>query len=244
MKTSLPDATPSRWDALVSILDPMTPLNANMAAALLGRRELGIEYAQEGDEDFIPHAPSAMGRIFRLGDVLVAAGEDPQSLEGGRCISREEAEAAMANRIGPPAAWFDPEQYTSADEAKKAKAESALMLSLFGAHAVPRRGRGRPSKRGQEAEAQAKGARLHRLKGFATLGDFVLNASPEDVWIVAKTLDGRPYDFLDALLADNHAPWQAMTLFEYLDAIRTGAKRDADEVFSSDEGTQIAGEMR
>lgn len=235
--------TPSRWDALVKILDPMTPLTANNAAVLLGRNELDIEYAHEGDDDFIPYEPSAIGRIFRLGDILVAAGEDPQSLEGGKCISREDAVAAMANRVGPSAAWFDPEEYLSIEEATKARAESSLMLSLFGAHAVPKRGRGRPSKKKQEAEARAMGARMHRLSGFATLGDFVLNGFPEDVWIVAKPADGRPYDFLDALLAGDNVPWQTMTLIEYLDAIRSGAETDAGMEHAGHEADDIAAAM-
>ena len=238
-----PTMQPSRWDALVKILDPMTPLTASMAAALLGRKELDLEYAAEGDPEFIAHEPTDRGRCFRLGDVLVAAGEDPLTLEGGKAMSREDAEAAMTRRVGPPAKWFNAEDYASEAEARKAKAESGLLLSLLGAGTVPKRPRGRPSEKRMEAEAAKMGGRIHRLKGFATLGDFVLNALPNDVWIVAKPAGGRPYDFLDALLAGDNVPWQTMTLTEYLDAIRDGARSDAGTEFACDEAEKIASAM-
>ena len=55
----------------------MTPLNANMAATLLGKSEIDLEHAPEGEPGFITHEPSGAGRCFRLDDVW------PQAKPGG-----------------------------------------------------------------------------------------------------------------------------------------------------------------
>lgn len=63
---------PSAWDLLTKIFDPMTPLDAAQVGALMGRRHLDVEYVGDDEPGFIPYEPSSLGRVFRLGDVVLA----------------------------------------------------------------------------------------------------------------------------------------------------------------------------
>ena len=66
----------------------MTPLNVNMAATLLGKSEIDLEHAPEGEPGFITHEPSGAGRCFRLDDVWPHV--KPGGMEWGAAMSREE----------------------------------------------------------------------------------------------------------------------------------------------------------
>ena len=115
-----PSALPSAWDLLTKIYDPMMPLSAAQVGALMGRRDLDLEYVEDDSPNFIPYEPSPLGRVFRLGDVVLALDPDAE-IEGHHVMAREEAEAALAGRVGKPnpPAWFHPEDYRSAEESVK-----------------------------------------------------------------------------------------------------------------------------
>ena len=202
---------PSAWDLLTKIYDPMSSLNAAQVSAMLGRDEMALEYAEEGSPDFVPYEPSPLGRVFRLGDVLQAL--DPSAeIDGHHAMAREDAEAALAKRVGQPnpPAWFNPEDYPSAEQAVKSRATMDLILMGLTSRPEPiRNKRGNPSagKAKADAAARAAGHHVHRLRGFVSLADLVLNGHLDDEWIFAKRPGQRPYDFLDSLAVGDGAPW-------------------------------------
>ena len=243
-----PAVIPTAWDLLTKIFDPMTPLASSQAAAMLARRELDLEYAEEGSPDFIPYEPSPLGRVFRLGDVVLAL--DPAAaIEGHHAMAREAVEAALDNRVGKPnpPSWFDPEDYPSGEEAAKSKA--AMDLILMGLTARPKpvqnpKGNPTAAKTKADAAARAAGHRINRMRGFVSLGDFVLNGRLDDEWILAQRPGQRPYDFLDSLATGDGAPWVVLTLDQYLKAVREGARIAGEIDYVQEERTALEDQMR
>ena len=243
-----PVALPPGWDFLTKILDPMTPLVSSQLAAVLARRELDLEYAEEGSPDFVPYEPSPLGRVFRLGDVVHAL--DPAAkIEGCHAMAREAAEAALANRVGKPnpPSWFDPEDYPSGEEAAKSKAAMDLILMGLTSRPEPvQNPKGNPTAAKAKADiaAQAAGRRVNRMRGFVSLGDFVLNGRLDDEWILARRPGQRPYDFLDSLATGDGVPWVVLTLDQYLKEVREGARIAGEIDFAQDERAALEDQVR
>lgn len=243
-----PSALPSAWDLLTKIHDPMMPLSAAQVGALMGRRDLDLEYVEAGSPDFIPYEPSPLGRVFRLGDVLLALDPDAE-IEGHHVMAREEAEAALAKRVGEPNPpdWFNPDDYPSATDAKQSRGMMDLILMGLTARPMPvmnPKGNPTAAKAKADAAARAAGHQVHRLRGFVSLADLVLNGHLDDEWIFAKRSGQRPYDFLDSLARGDGAPWAVLTLEQYLDEVRAAAQLAAEIAYAEAEADVLDEEVR
>jgi hypothetical protein len=139
----------------------------------------------------------------------------------GDPVKREDAEAILERRVGPPPPdWFDPACYDSLEDVRRreewrksaGQVEQKLLLKKV---------RGRPKK-----VQPLPGGRLVPSHRFVSTSDFLRLAHLDDSWIFAKPLGGRPYDFLESVINMDSAPWEVMTLAAYLDAVRSGAAND------------------
>lgn len=236
---------PAKTDALAVLAEhcsPMSAFPASQAASLLGIHLNVMQSSNPGDPGFVPYVPDQTNhknRTFLLGDILTTAGmADAVSADGGT-IKREDARDLLESRIGPPPPdWFEPISYDRKEETWESKA-----LRNHG-HAdakteSARRGRGRPRK-AEQAEALLPGGRIARPRRFLSTSDFLRKAGLDDEWLFAKPAGQRPYDFLDSALAGDQAPWQIMTLDEYLDAVRAGTSADLGRSHGLSEAEALA----
>lgn len=222
----------AKTDALAVLAEhcsPMSAFPASQAASLLGIHLNVMQSSKPGDPGFVPFVPDQSNhknRTFLLGDILTTADmADAVSADGGT-IKREDAQDLLENRIGPPPPdWFEPISYDRKEETWESK--------VFRNHGhaddkteSAKRGRGRPRK-AEQAEALLPGGRIACARRFLSTSDFLRKAGLDDEWLFAKPAGQRPYDFLDSALAGDQAPWQIMTLGDYLDAVRAGISADS-----------------
>lgn len=216
-----------------------------------------LEHAVEGDPDFVPYVPHQGRRAFLLGDVLTAAAnrtnDPPPQLPSLVVTTLEKARAVMRRRVGPAAAWHDENRHRSNEDvpspserrkpveqtvqiSKKVKQAlaSGSMLGVFVAIATDdktpkQKKRGARVKLHSGATVVDGHSAYRNISRFSSLGDFLQNAVREDQWLFAVPPQGqgRPYDFVEALLAgDTDTPWKAMTYVEYLQAMLAAAIAD------------------
>lgn len=207
----------------------MSAFPASQAASLLGIHLNVMQSSNPGDPGFVPYVPDQSNhknRTFLLGDILTTAGmADAVSADGGT-IKREDAQDLLENRIGPPPPdWFEPISYDRKEETWESK--DLRKHGHADDKAEPaRRRRGRPRKT-EQMEALLPGGRFAGPRRFISTSDFLRKAGLDDEWLFAKPAGQRPYDFLDSALAGDQAPWQIMTLGDYLDAVRAGTSADS-----------------
>lgn len=216
-----------------------------------------LEHADDGSPDFVPYVPHQGRRSFLLGDVLMEATKRNQlplpEFPGLVTTTLEKARAVMKRRVGPVAAWHDENRHRSNQDVPTPSARRKLvgqipeiskevrdalasgsMLGVFVAtattgNAQSKKKRGAPAKM-HSGTVMVNGCPAHlNISKFSCLGDFMQNAARDDEWLFAvpRQGQGRPYDFLEALLAgDTETPWKAMTYAEYLQAMLAAAVAD------------------
>lgn len=225
---------------LAAHCSPMQAHSPAQAAPLLGMDLSDIQSAAPGDPDFVPYLPDPdmpRNRLFLLGDLLVAAEMADAIPNNGDPVKREDAEATLQRRVGPPPpVWFEPGCYDSRNTAQRAILGPALG-GLQGATAMapPKKGRGRPRK-----VESLPGGRIILATRFVSTSDFFRRARLDDSWVFAKPSGQRPYDFIESAIAMDSAPWKVMTLSDYLDAVRSGAAEDEAGDRALNEGDEIA----
>ncbi len=238
------------------MLDPFMELPAEKAAAMLGiSAPQRLMDAEEGDTDFVPYIPHQGNRGFLLGDVLNEVAKRNGSDKTPKFPSNvmttlEKARAVMKRRVGPKAEWHDENRHRSNEDvpspAMRRKSRPSLPEPAVG-QAVAARGPWAvgiatinplpPAKRDMGRRAvlvsgtyTVKGATVRaNIAKFSSLDDFMQHAARDDEWLFAVPPkgDGRPYDFLEALMAgDTETPWKVMTYAEYLRAMLDAAIED------------------
>lgn len=87
---------------------------------------------------------------------------------------------------------------------------------------------------------------ITNIAKFSSLGDFLQNGLLDDEWLFAVPPrgDGRPYDFLESLLAGEIiVPWKVMTYRDYLRAMHDAAKDDEAALETVAEASILAKEF-
>ena len=251
------------------VLDPFMELPAENAAVMLGVSPTQrLIDAEEGDPDFVPYIPHQGKRAFLLGDVLTEGMKRSGSEKSPKfpcevATTLEKARAVMKRRVGPKAEWHDENRHRSNEDvpspAMKRKSRPSLPVSVV-SQATAAQGPWAvgiatirpmpPVKRGKGRRATlvsgtytVKGttARANIAK-FSSLGDFLQDAARDDEWlfVVPPKGEGRPYDFLEALMAgDTETPWKAMTYAEYLRAMLDAAIEDEARWIGEEEKRQL-----
>ena len=259
----------SVWDAL-QLLDPFSEMLAEQAAPLIGiAYPLNLNVAELGDSDFVPHISHGTGRTFLLGDVMTEAakrrGLPPPQFPSLVATTLQAAKATLKKRVGSsPPDWHDDSRHRSNQHSPSAAAKRKPSLPKLSPRAASGSMMGvlvdsliaskqaKPKKAANRPLAQASG--VYRVQGanvlvniakFSSLGDFLQNALLDDEWIFAippKGL-GRPYDFLESLLAgDTDVPWKVMTYRDYLRAMLDAAEEDEAVLVAEAEASLFAEE--
>ena len=242
-------APTNAWDTMQQD-DPFQQILAERAALLLGiAYPLNLNTATLGDKDFVPYVKRSTGRTFLLGDVMTEAaarnGLPPPKFPDAVVTTLEAARAVLKKRVGPtPPAWHDEKRHRSnADVAGVAASRKPVLPTIPPAHAAAIAAGGvwgaslqnikvsntkkanaahRPVKQVSGTFAIPGGRVIANIGKFASLGDFMQNAFPDDEWLFAVPPKGmgRPYDFLESLLAgESDVPWKVMTYRDYLQAM-------------------------
>lgn len=249
---------------------PFSEIAAEQAAPLLGiEYPLNLIFAEVGDEDFVPFVKRGGGRTFLLGDVLTEAakrsGLPPPEFPEQLTTTLEAARAVLKKRVGPtPPAWHDEGRHRSNKDVPSVTAKrkptlppapkvakSSSMTGMLVGNLLESK-KPKPKKDAHRPLEMASG--VYRVKGatvtlninkFSSLGDFLQNALLEDEWLFAVPPrgKGRPYDFLESLLAgDTDVPWKVMTYREYLKAMLDAAVEDEAIFVAEAEASVLAEE--
>ena len=242
-------APTNAWDTMQKS-DPFRQMLAEEAAPLVGiAYPLNLNTATLGDKDFVPYVKRGTGRTFLLGDVMTEAaarnGLPPPKFPNTVATTIEAARAVLKKRVGPtPPAWHDEKRHRSnADVAGVAATRKPVLPTIPQAQAVAIAAGGvwgaslqnikvsnsKKSKAAHRPVMQVSGTFaipggrvIANIAKFASLGDFMQNALPDDEWLFAVPPKGtgRPYDFLESLLAgESDVPWKVMTYRDYLQAM-------------------------
>lgn len=216
---------------------------------------LNLNVAEMGDADFVPHVPHATGRTFLLGDLLTEAaarnGLPPPQFPNMVATSLEAARAVLKRRVGPrPPAWHDEKRHRSNEEVQGVAAgrtptlplasqdekpvtasgsmTSALVQGLIASRETKTRKKAHRPLKQVSGVLRVQGATvITNIARFSSLGDFLQNSLRDDEWLFAipPKGKGRPYDFLESLLAgESDASWKVMTCREYLLAMLDAAE--------------------
>lgn len=165
----------------------------------------------------------------------------------------EKARAVMKRRVGPKAEWHDENRHRSNEDVPSPSARRKIVAkapairkevrdalatgSMLGVLVAANTVSSAPTKKRRGAHVklhsgtvlvEGNPAYLNIAK-FSSLDDFLQNAARDDEWLFAipPKGEGRPYDFLEALMAgDTETPWKAMTYAEYLRAMLDAAIED------------------
>ncbi len=258
----------SVW-GLMQLSDPFYQMLAEQVAPLLGiESPLNLNVAEVGDEDFVPYVQRGTGRVFLLGDVMTEAaargGLKPPQFPSPVATTLEAARAVLNKRVGlTPPAWHDEKRHRSNEDvpspAMKRKSKPSLPVPVV-SQATAAKGPwavGIATIRSKPPVGRGKGRRATLVSGtytvkgttataniakFSSLGDFLQNAARDDEWlfVVPPKGEGRPYDFLEALMAgDTETPWKAMTYAEYLRAMLDAAIEDEARWIGEEEKRQL-----
>lgn len=240
-------APTNAWDTMQKS-DPFRQMLAEEAAPLVGiAYPLNLNTATLGDKDFVPYVKRGTGRTFLLGDVMTeaAARNDlpPPKFPDAVATTIEAARAVLKKRVGStPPAWHDEKRHRSnADVAGVAATRKPVLPTMTHAAAIAAgdvwgaslqnikvsnakktKAAHRPVMQVSGTFAIPGGRVIANIAKFASLGDFMQNAFPDDEWLFAVPPKGtgRPYDFLESLLAgESDVPWKVMTYRDYLHAM-------------------------
>ncbi len=240
-------APTNAWDTMQKS-DPFRQMLAEEAAPLVGiAYPLNLNTATLGDKDFVPYVKRGTGRTFLLGDVMTeaAARNDlpPPKFPDAVATTIEAARAVLKKRVGStPPAWHDEKRHRSnADVAGVAATRKPVLPTMTHAAAIAAgdvwgaslqnikvsnakktKAAHRPVMQVSGTFAIPGGRVIANIAKFASLGDFMQNAFPDDEWLFAVPPKGtgRPYDFLESLLAgESDVPWKVMTYRDYLQAM-------------------------
>jgi hypothetical protein len=264
------DDTLSVW-ALMQRQDPFYEMLAEQAAPLLGiEHPLNLDAANVKDADFVPYVGHGTGRSYLLGDVLTAmaarGGLKPPQFPSTVATTLEAARAVLKRRVGPsPPAWHDEKRHRSnADVAGVAASQKPVlpvapsvvtsaaasgdMWSVSVANLRPPKpilpkAANRPIKQVSGTITILGGRLIKNITEFSCLGDFMQHAFPDDEWLFAVPNggEGRPYDFLESLLAgETDVPWKVMTYREYLSAMLDAASREHAQAIAEAEAVAVA----
>lgn len=253
----------SGW-GLMQRLDPFYEMLAEQAAPLLGiEHPLNLNAAEDGDDDFVPYVQRGTGRVFLNGDVLTEAaargGLPPPQFPSTVATRLEAARAVLKKRVGPnPPAWHDENRHRSNADVTGVAANRKPKLpkpdavggewgSMLAQIDTSRKSRKKkPAHRPVEQMSGTitiRGGRLIKnIAEFSSLGDFMLNAFPDDEWLFAVPNGGvgRPYDFLESLLAgETDVPWRVMTYRDYLAAMLEAASREHAQAIAEAEAEAV-----
>jgi hypothetical protein len=239
---------------MMQLLDPFAEILAEQAATLVGiEYPLVLNTAKVGDKDFVPYLPHGTGRTFLLGDVMTEAaarnGLPSPQFPSRVATSLEVAKAVLKKRVGPtPPAWYDENRHRSNEDLQSVAAErkatlptapskaasgsmvGILMQGLIASKQPKKKKEAKRPLKEVSGVLRVQGATLiTNIATFSSLGDFLQNALLDEEWLFAipPRGKGRPYDFLESLLAgDTEVSWKAMTCRDYLRAMLDAAEED------------------
>jgi len=255
--------------SMKQMLDPFMELPAGNVAAMLGiTSPQRLLDAEPDDPDFVPYIPHQGKRTFLLGDVLTEVSKRSGNTESPKfprevATTLEKARAVMKRRVGPMAEWHDENRHRSNEDVpspamrrksrpplpepvvgKTVAAQGPWAVAIASIHPEPhaKRGKGRRATLVSGTYTVKGRTVTANITKFSSLGDFLQNAARDDEWLFAVPPkgEGRPYDFLEALMAgDTETPWKAMTYAEYLRAMLEAAIEDEARWIGEEENRQL-----